>query len=197
MNRFRYLFLAAAALPLCAQNDWPGWGHDGSNQRHSPLKQITAANVSKLAPAWQYPMKIEPYKLSQSTPLVVNGVIYSIAPWSVVFAVDAKTGKAYWTHDMLAAIWGSPIVIDGKVYLGDEDGDVAVLATGRTKKVLFETNLGSSIYSTPVPANGSMFIVNRNQLIAIGRREFRNGLLPASIPSFMHNLLKRVNIHLG
>ena len=36
-----------------------------------------------------------------------------------------QTGKPYWTHDMFAAIWGSPMVIDGKVYLGDEDGDVA------------------------------------------------------------------------
>ena len=88
MNRFRYLFLAAAALPLCAQNDWPGWGHDGSNQRHSPLKQITAANVSKLAPAWQYPMKIEPYKLSQSTPLVVNGVMYISYPYYHVVALE-------------------------------------------------------------------------------------------------------------
>ena len=40
--------------------------------------------------------------------------------------VDIKTGKPFWTHDMFAAIWGSPIVIDGKVYLGDEDGDVTI-----------------------------------------------------------------------
>ena len=34
--------------------------------------------------------------------------------------LDAKDGKVYWTHDMFAAIWGSPVVIDGKVYLGLE-----------------------------------------------------------------------------
>ena len=45
--------------------------------------------------------------------------------------LDVKTGKPYWTHDMFAAIWGSPMVIDGKVYLGDEDGDVAVLAADK------------------------------------------------------------------
>ena len=39
-------------------------------------------------------------------------------------ALDAKTGTPYWTHDMLAAVWGSPMVINGNVYLGDEDGDV-------------------------------------------------------------------------
>jgi outer membrane protein assembly factor BamB len=68
---------------------------------------------------------------------------------------------------MFAAIWGSPMVIDGKVYLGDEDGDVTVLAADKTLKVISENNMGSSVYSTPVPAHGTLFIVNRNQLFAI------------------------------
>jgi len=41
-----------------------------------------------------------------------------------VFCLDAKTGKKLWEHDMQAHIWGSPMVVDGKVYIGDEDGDV-------------------------------------------------------------------------
>ena len=68
---------------------------------------------------------------------------------------------------MFAAIWGSPIVIADKVYLGDEDGDVTVLNADRTMKVVAESNMGSSVYSTPVPANGALFIVNRNELFAI------------------------------
>jgi outer membrane protein assembly factor BamB len=68
---------------------------------------------------------------------------------------------------MFAAIWGSPMVIDGKVYLGDEDGDIAVLNADRTMKLVAENNMGSSVYSTPVPANGALFIVNRNQLFAL------------------------------
>ena len=68
---------------------------------------------------------------------------------------------------MFAAIWGSPIVIDGKVYLGDEDGDVAVMAADKTMKMIAENNMGSSVYSTAVPANGAIFLVNRNQLFAI------------------------------
>jgi outer membrane protein assembly factor BamB len=64
-------------------------------------------------------------------------------------------------------MWGSPLLADGKVYLGDEDGDVVVLQAGREKKVLAEVNMGSSIYSTPVPANGVLFINNRNQLFAL------------------------------
>ncbi|HTM14894.1 MAG TPA: hypothetical protein VL127_18360, partial [Bryobacteraceae bacterium] len=55
---------------LHAQNDWPGYGHDPGGQRYSPLKQINASNVAKLAPAWSYEMKKEgqPFRLSQSIP---------------------------------------------------------------------------------------------------------------------------------
>jgi outer membrane protein assembly factor BamB len=61
-------------------------------------------------------------------------------------------------------------VIDGKVYLGDEDGDVAVLEAGKQKKLIAEMNMGSSVYSTPVPANGVLFIMNRNQLFALAEK---------------------------
>jgi outer membrane protein assembly factor BamB len=64
-------------------------------------------------------------------------------------------------------MWGSPLWVDGKIYLGDEDGDIVVLQAGKEKKVLAEMNMGSSIYSTPVPANGVLFINNRNQLFAL------------------------------
>jgi hypothetical protein len=61
------------------------------------------------------------------------------------------------------------------VYLGDEDGDVAVLNADRTMKLIAENNMGSSVYSTPVPANGTLFIVNRNQLFALSETTTTNG----------------------
>lgn len=59
------------------------------------------------------------------------------------------------------------MVMDGKVYLGDEDGDVTVFQHGREKKVLNEVNMGSSVYSTPISANGVMYVMTRNNLFAI------------------------------
>ena len=59
------------------------------------------------------------------------------------------------------------MVVEGHVYVGDEDGDITVLATGKTKKVLAETNMGSAVYATVVPAHGRLFVNNRNQLFAI------------------------------
>jgi outer membrane protein assembly factor BamB len=62
------------------------------------------------------------------------------------------------------------MVIDGKVYLGDEDGDVLILEAGKQEKVIATVNMGSNVYSTPVPANGTLFVTNRNQLFAIAQR---------------------------
>jgi hypothetical protein len=64
----------------------------------------------------------------------------------------------------MAAIWASPMVIDGKVYVGNADGDGVVLEAAKEKKLLFQTNMGSNVYSTFVPANGALFITNRNTL---------------------------------
>jgi outer membrane protein assembly factor BamB len=104
---------------------------------------------------------------SISTGAVYNGILFYSDFSGFLHALDAKTGKPFWKHDMFAAIWGSPIVIDDKVYLGDEDGDVAVILADRTMKLVAENNMGSSVYSTAVPANSTLFIVNRNQLFAI------------------------------
>jgi hypothetical protein len=58
-------------------------------------------------------------------------------------------------------------VADGRVYLGDEDGDVEVLKAGKTKEVLGSYNLGISVYSTPVAKDGVLFILARNRLFAL------------------------------
>ena len=59
-----------------------------------------------------------------STVAIQDGIVYAADLSGFLYALDAKTGQLYWTHDMLAAVWGSPFVADGKIYLGDEDGDV-------------------------------------------------------------------------
>jgi outer membrane protein assembly factor BamB len=104
---------------------------------------------------------------SISTAAIKDGLIYLADFSGFLHCLDLKTGKPYWTHDMFAAIWGSPMLINDKIYLGDEDGDVAVVEHGKTFKLVSEQNMGSSVYATAVPANGKLFIMNRNQLYAL------------------------------
>jgi outer membrane protein assembly factor BamB len=112
---------------------------------------------------WHY----EKIRRSISTAAVKDGLVYLADFSGFLHCLDAKTGKPYWVHDMFAAIWGSAMLIDDKVYLGDEDGDVTVLQHGRELKVVAEQNMGSSVYATVVPANGTLFVMNRNQLYAL------------------------------
>ena len=120
-------------------------------------------DITETGRIWHY----DKIRRSISTGSVYNGILFYSDFSGFLHALDAKTGKPFWTHDMFAAIWGSPMVIDGKVYLGDEDGDVTVLNADKTLKVIAESNMGSSVYSTPVPAHGVLYIVNRNQLYAL------------------------------
>ena len=120
-------------------------------------------DITKTGLIWQY----DKIRRSISTAAIADGILYYPDFSGFLHCLDAATGKVYWVHDMYAAVWGSALVVDGKVYLGDEDGDVTVLQAGKEKKQLAEINMGSSVYSTPVPAHGTLFIMNRNQLWAL------------------------------
>src|SRR5229473_2324906 len=78
--------------------EWLTYGLTPGETRFSPLKQIDAANVSRLGLSWSY--DVGPGGGNQEgTPLLVNGTIYGITNWSVVYAVDARTGKEKWRWD--------------------------------------------------------------------------------------------------
>lgn len=124
-------------------------------------------DITKTGQVWHY----DKIRRSISTGAIHEGILYYADFSGFLHALDVKTGQPYWVHDMLAAVWGSPMVINGNVYLGDEDGDIVVLKAGKEKKLLGEMNMGSSVYSTPVPANGTLFIANRNQLWALAEKK--------------------------
>jgi outer membrane protein assembly factor BamB len=122
-------------------------------------------DITKTGLVWHY----DKIRRSISTAAIHDGLIYYPDFSGFLHCLDAKTGKVYWVHDLFAAVWGSALVAEGRVYLGDEDGDVVVLQAGKALKVLAEMNMGSSVYATAVPAHGALFINNRNQLFALAK----------------------------
>ena len=103
------LLASLAALPVHAQDDWPAWGGDPGNQRHSPLTQINTGNVSTLVPAWRYEMTKAgvPSRPAQSTPLMVDGVLYLSFPYYRVVALEPETGDVIWDYTAPGQ-WNSP-----------------------------------------------------------------------------------------
>ncbi len=120
-------------------------------------------NLTKTGVLWRFD-KID---RSLSTVAVHDGLVYAADLAGFLRCLDAASGQEYWVHDMFASVWGSPIVVDNKVYLGDQDGDIAILRAGRVKGLLAEINMGAAVNSTPVPAHGVLYIATRTQLVAV------------------------------
>jgi len=85
--------------------------------------------------------------------------------------LDARTGRPYWVYDLEAEVWGSPFYADGKVYVGTGDGDVHVFAAGKAPRRLGTVDVQDPVHTTPVAANGRLYVATTRQLFAIGGRE--------------------------
>ena len=120
---------------------------------------------------------------SCGTVAIKDDVLY-IADFSGLFhCLDAKTGKVHWYYDLLAQAWGSPLIVDGKVYIGDEDGQIAIFRHSKDPNVAMkdddgemmpyhgEIEMQSSVYSTPIVVNNILYISNRTHLFAIEQKE--------------------------
>ena len=107
------------------------------------------------------------------TATIKDDLLY-IADFSgIVYCLDAKAADKdkkptlYWTYDMFSPAWGSPLVVDGKVYIGDEDGDLSIFEHSKEMKQINEIYMEDSIKSTPIVANNVLYIMTLNTLYAI------------------------------
>jgi outer membrane protein assembly factor BamB len=104
---------------------------------------------------------------SISTCAVHDGLVYAAELDGFLHCLDAKTGKHLWDEDLKAAVWGSPLWVDGKVYMADDQGNVHVFAHGRDKKLLNKIDMEEGIKVGPVVANGVLYVLTDKHLFAI------------------------------
>ena len=120
-------------------------------------------DITKTGTIWSY----DKIARSLSTPAIHDGLLYVADFSGFVHCVDAETGKAYWVHDTKSHIWGSPLIAAGKVHIGTEDGDLVILATGKTLRPIRTIDMRAPIYSSPVLANGTLYVATPTHLYAI------------------------------
>ncbi len=146
--------LAAPVTPerLIAADQEPGnWMAHGRNygeERFSPLEQITDDNVDELGLAWSHKYELD--RVVEATPVVVDGVMYTTGAYSMVYALDAKTGEQLWSYDPKvwrgiqgrgccdAANRGVAVWKD-KVYVGVYDGRLEAL-DAKTGKLVWSAD---------------------------------------------------------
>lgn len=98
---------------------------------------------------------------------IKNNLLF-IADFSGLFhCIDAQTGRAHWTYDMMAASWASPLIVNDRVYISNEDGTVYCFRLADELDLLSKNEMDSAVYTTPIVANDTLFIANRNRLFAI------------------------------
>lgn len=106
---------------------------------------------------------------SMSTVAIADDLVYAADLSGYLYCLDARTGHRNWRYDTLSAVWGSPYVVDGKVMLGTEDGEVLVMKHGKEMVKLADNDMQNSVYTTPVAANGVLYVTNRRALFAIAK----------------------------
>lgn len=144
------------------------------NPAPGPLRGIPNPNS---AVVWKFD-KIDPTpgaKLKQEDRMhrtvcsvtIADGLVIAPDYSGFIHCLDAKTGKRYWVHDAEAAIYGSALICDSKIYVGGEDGLMNILALARDKKLIAQQDFGEPLLGTPVFANGVLFASTRQMLYAI------------------------------
>ncbi len=105
---------------------------------------------------------------SVSTASVDGGLVFIADFAGFLHCLDANSGKELWRHDTEGHIWGSTMLADGRVYLGNESGALFMFAASKDKKLLGQIDMKDPIYSTPIAANGTLFVATSANLYAIG-----------------------------
>ena len=158
--------------------NWLAHGRTYDEQRYSPLARIDETNVSRLGLAWSFETGVA--RGHESTPIVVDGVMYLTAPWSVVHALDARSGAPLWSFDpKVPRTWARRACCDvvnrgaavwkGRVYVGTLDGRLVAI-DAKTGSPVWETNTIDR--TQPYTITGAPRIVKGKVLIGNGGAEY-------------------------
>ncbi len=160
-------------------NNWPTIGLDYAETRFSKLNQITSDNVKSLGLVWTY--NLESSRGVEATPVVVDGIMYQTASWSVVHAIDARTGKRIWTFDPQVnrelgykgccdVVNRGVALYKGKVFVAAYDGRLIALDAATGKKVWEKDTLIDHEHSYTI--TGAPRVFNGKVVIGQGGAEY-------------------------
>jgi outer membrane protein assembly factor BamB len=143
---------------------------NGQDPRHglgpgvlSCIDASKEGDITDSGKVWQY----TGLNRSLSSVSIADGLLFIADLKGAVHCLDLATGKPYWVHPTESPMWGSTFVVDGKVFFGNERGELWVLAASKELKVLSKVNLSAPICATPIVANGVLYVASNKHLFAV------------------------------
>jgi outer membrane protein assembly factor BamB len=130
------------------------------------IEASLTGDITKTGCVWTY----DGLDRSIGTVAVADGLVYALDVAGRLHCVDAETGKPYWVYESKGEAWGSPLVVDGKVFFGNQKGDLYIMAAGKKLRLLNKIRLGSPVYSTPVVAKGVLYVASQRYLWAVTKK---------------------------
>jgi outer membrane protein assembly factor BamB len=104
------------------------------------------------------------------TPLYLDGRVYLISDAGIATAIEASTGRVIWSERVRAEFFGSPVLIDGKIYCPTTKGEMIVLASGDTFELLGRSPIGEGTHSTPCVDGGRLYVKTFTHLVCVGSK---------------------------
>jgi outer membrane protein assembly factor BamB len=101
------------------------------------------------------------------TPIVNDGLLYVGDVGGTIHCLDAATGAHLWKHETNAAIWGCLLLASDRLYVGNEEGTMTVLRTGRQKQLLAQIEMDAPLYSAPALIGDALYLASANRLYLI------------------------------
>lgn len=139
----------------------------GKNQAWLKCVDATkTGDITRTSELWSYPLE----RHVLSTPAIHNDLVFIADCGRKFHCVDAKSGRPYWTQEIQGEVWASPLVADGKVYLGTRSGQFWIFAANKEKKILNTLEFDHPISATVTAANGVLYLATMTHLYAVQRR---------------------------
>ncbi|GAB1262886.1 PQQ-dependent dehydrogenase, methanol/ethanol family [Aurantivibrio plasticivorans] len=159
-------------------NNWLAHGRTYDESRFSPLDKINTKNVAQLGLAWHYDLHSN--RGLEATPIVVDGVMFTTAAWSIVYAHDARNGELLWQYDpKVPKAWGAKACCDavnrgvavwkGKVFVGTLDGYLVALDAASGEEVW---KINTIDRNKPYTITGAPRVINDKVIIGNGGAEY-------------------------
>jgi outer membrane protein assembly factor BamB len=118
-------------------------------------------DITKTGVIWTY----DDIDRSLATAAVDDGLLYVVDVAGRLHCVDIETGKRCWVYETKDETWGGPLVADGKLYFGNKRM-LYIMAAGRKSKLLSKMRMSAPVYSTPIAANGVLYVASNRYLWA-------------------------------